>query len=592
MTRTALVLAAHGANADEGVNRQVEGFAAKLRAMNLCDKVVCGFHQGTPTFSEVLDRLDADDVVVVPVMTSDGYYSDTVLPRELRNNRRFAEVTIRQTPPLGTHPRLIDVAVRRIHRALHDFDLDAAATAVAVVGHGTPKHPRSRDATLSLAAALENASVCAEVVSAFLDDEPCVEDTAARVTSPNVVVLPFLIAGGPHATDDIPRRIGLRIPASATPPFVDRRDRGTWICEAAIGTDPAIVDIIVDLVRPYLAPSQRNMKGLASCPALRGPHEGFERRDKSNSLLRLGTRASPLALWQADHVSHLLKAMGAEVRMVPLSTSGDRRLDVAIAELSSDSPFTDDIDEALLSERIDLAVHSLKDLPIDLADGLVVAAVLARGDATESLVSRDGLTLDRLPPGSLIGTSSPRRRAQLLALRPDLRPVPLRGPVDDRIRQVQRGDFAAAVLATAGLERLGRLDVITERFSIERFMPAPAQGAMAVTVRENDLRTQGLVKHLDDLRTRHAARAELQLLRPYEPSRDWALAAYATVTERNVLLRGRLLSLEGTRVHDLVVTAAGPDEAARLGLARLAAASACGLGIHQSKATSLLSRER
>lgn len=264
-------------------------------------------------------------------------------------------------------------------------------------------------------------------------------------------------------------------------------------------------------------------------------------------LPRLGTRRSPLALWQARHVAQKLLELGVEVELVPMAASGDLILNLAIRDLPSNAPFTDVLDTALLAGSIEMAVHSLKDLPIELPEPMVIAAVLPRGEVTESLVSFNRLTLAELPAGTTVGTSSLRRQAQLLNLRPDLVPVPLRGPVDERVQQVRRGTLTAAVLATAGLQRLDLLDEAAEQFSLDRFLPAPAQGALAVTVRADDETTREMVARLNDRAASLATQAELELFRPFEASRTWAIAAHARfdVDHERIHLRGRLISADG-----------------------------------------------
>lgn len=232
------------------------------------------------------------------------------------------------------------------------------------------------------------------------------------------------------------------------------------------------------------------------------------------------------------------------VEIVQIGTSGDRDLSRPIASLPSDSPFTDDIEAALMLGDIDLAVHSLKDLPVQPAAGLTIAAVLERGDPAETLVSRDNLTLEQLPAGACVGTSSPRRAAQILRLRPDLRPTTIRGPVEDRVRQVREGKFDAAILAAAGLERLGLLHEAAQRFDVSDFVPAPGQATLAVQTREDDAAATAHVDSLEHVATRRANMAELEFLRPYEHEDAFAVAAHAIVGS-TVRLHACVLSLDG-----------------------------------------------
>jgi hydroxymethylbilane synthase len=226
-------------------------------------------------------------------------------------------------------------------------------------------------------------------------------------------------------------------------------------------------------------------------------------------LLRIGTRGSALARAQASEVAALLRARWphVELRTVFIEASGDADLATPFAALAPDA-FTDRIEQALRDGEIDVAVHSWKDLPPVAASDLRVAAVPVRADAREALVSRDGATLDRLPPGAAIGTSSERRMATLRQLRPDCRLLPIRGPVDDRLAQVARGDFDAAIFAVAGLVRLGLGHRITEYLDPVRFPPAAGQGALAVQCRAADDRTRRLVAAIDDAGLHAAVLAE------------------------------------------------------------------------------------
>jgi len=247
MKRTALVLAAHGSRHEPAVNAQVRAWADAIAARALFDDVVVAFEQGNPPFSAVLDQLTATEATVVPVMTSVGYYSDTVLPRELARNRRYAEIVLHRTAPLGTHASLVDIIADRVQALYSRFALSADQTSLAVVGHGTPRHTRSRDATRDLAAWLRRMRIADEVVAAFLDDAPPVDSILKRVGRSNVVVAPFLIGVGPHAVRDIPRRIGLVVSEGGEPPFSGRVGGRFVVCDAPVGSDPRIVDLIVEL---------------------------------------------------------------------------------------------------------------------------------------------------------------------------------------------------------------------------------------------------------------------------------------------------------------------------------------------------------
>jgi hydroxymethylbilane synthase len=227
----------------------------------------------------------------------------------------------------------------------------------------------------------------------------------------------------------------------------------------------------------------------------------------------IGTRGSALARWQAEHVAAALgSASGVTARLELIVTEGDRFQSGPLVEVGGKGVWVKDIEQALLEGRVDLAVHSLKDVPAALAPGLALGAILPRADARDALVSRDGARLDALAPGARVGTSSLRRVCQLLALRPDLRIEVLRGNVDTRLRKVATGVVDAAVLACAGLERLGFSDRIAERFEPDRMLPAIGQGALAIEIRAGDERAAALVRPLADAAAEIEVAAERALL--------------------------------------------------------------------------------
>ncbi|REK17978.1 MAG: hydroxymethylbilane synthase [Planctomycetota bacterium] len=228
--------------------------------------------------------------------------------------------------------------------------------------------------------------------------------------------------------------------------------------------------------------------------------------------LRLGTRASALARWQADWVAAALRAQGRQVELVPISTRGDTERSVAIGQLGSPGVFTKELQRALLEERIDLAVHSLKDLPTEPVEGLALCAVPERESPRDALVSRQGLALASLPAGAKVGTGSLRRRAQLLHARSDLDVQGVRGNVDTRLEKLAAGEYDALVLAHAGLKRLGREAAITELLSPEVMLPAVGQGALGIETRREDAATREALAPLDHEPTHAACRAERTLL--------------------------------------------------------------------------------
>ena len=247
------------------------------------------------------------------------------------------------------------------------------------------------------------------------------------------------------------------------------------------------------------------------------------------SVLRLGTRRSLLATTQAGQVADALRARGHEVEIVEITTEGDRDRATPLRELGGTGVFVSALRDALREGLVDLAVHSLKDIPTAPEADLVVAAMPRREDPRDALVARDGLTLGELPSGSVVGTGSPRRRAQLAALGLGLEIVDLRGNVDTRLAAVDSGRCDAIILAAAGLRRLGRQAVITEFLDPIQMLPAPGQGVLALEVRADDPRTRDIVSALDDEDSRAAATAERALLATLEAGCSAPVGALAEV---------------------------------------------------------------
>jgi hydroxymethylbilane synthase len=291
-----------------------------------------------------------------------------------------------------------------------------------------------------------------------------------------------------------------------------------------------------------------------------------------SSRLRLGTRASLLAMTQSRWVADRLSAaLGREVELVEVSTTGDQN-DAPLAQLGGTGVFVSALREALLEGRIDVAVHSLKDLPTGSAAGLVLAAVPLREDPRDVVVARDKLTLGELPVGSRVGTGSPRRAAQLRALGLGLEIVDIRGNVDTRIRKVREGAYDAVLLARAGLARIGRLEEATEVLDPLQMLPAPGQGALAVETRDDEVAAE--VATLDDVRTRVAVTAERAVLATLEGGCAAPVGALAEVAEgehdEELWVRAVALSPDGTLAVRMSATG-DPADAAGVG-SRLASA--------------------
>ena len=267
--------------------------------------------------------------------------------------------------------------------------------------------------------------------------------------------------------------------------------------------------------------------------------------------LRIATRKSPLALWQAEHVAALLRRAhgGLEIELVPLVTQGDRIQDRSLAAVGGKGLFIKELEVALESDRADIAVHSMKDLPGDLPEGLIIAAVLERADARDALLSAAAAAgIGDLPRGARVGTSSVRRQAQLLAARPDLRIQTLRGNVDTRLRRLDGGDLDAIVLACAGLIRLGLEARITARLDPKICLPAVAQGVIGIECRGADVRTLALVSVLNHDATRRTTDAERAFAHRLGGSCQSPIAAHARLEGERLMLDGLVAEPDGTRL--------------------------------------------
>jgi len=224
--------------------------------------------------------------------------------------------------------------------------------------------------------------------------------------------------------------------------------------------------------------------------------------------LRIGSRGSQLALWQANHIAACLRTRGHSVQIEIIKTTGDKLQEVTFAQVGSKGMFTKEIEEALAEGRVDLAVHSLKDLPTELPEPFRLAATPKRVDPRDVLVAVKYNSLHALPRGAVVGTSSQRRRAQLLALRPDIKAVEFRGNVDTRLRKLEEGQVDAILLAAAGLDRLEKAEWVRERFEPHHFCPAAGQGSLGIETRKDDATTLAAISFLDDAATCYAVTAE------------------------------------------------------------------------------------
>ena len=264
-------------------------------------------------------------------------------------------------------------------------------------------------------------------------------------------------------------------------------------------------------------------------------------------VVRIGTRASALALWQTEWVVDRLRSLHPHVRfeIVEIRTTGDRVRDRPLFQAGSVGLFVKELEAALIDGEIDVAVHSLKDMPSRVTPGLAIAAVPEREDPRDALVSRLGLTIDALPQGARVGTSSRRRAAQLLALRPDLEILDIRGNVDTRLRKAEAEPYDATVLAVAGLVRLGREGRITQVIPPEVMLPPAGQGALAVEIRADDEETHALAAALDHRETRQAVTAERAFMARLGGGCHVPIGAYAVVDQDHLWFRGLVSSIDG-----------------------------------------------
>jgi len=263
--------------------------------------------------------------------------------------------------------------------------------------------------------------------------------------------------------------------------------------------------------------------------------------------LNFATRSSALARWQTARVIQLLQAVHPELEYVEqvISTTGDRDLNIPLHEIGSKGVFTSELEQALLTGKADVAVHSLKDLPVEETPGISIAAIPERDAVFDVLVSTSAWTLSTLPDGARVGTSSLRRSSQLLARRPDLSILPLRGNVDTRLKRLWSGEYDAIILAQAGLTRLGLQAHISEVFSLEMMLPAPGQGALAVQCRSDDIETRELLTSIHDPLTAAAIQAERAFLSGLGSGCSLPVAAFAEKNNGSIILTAAVISPDG-----------------------------------------------
>ncbi len=270
----------------------------------------------------------------------------------------------------------------------------------------------------------------------------------------------------------------------------------------------------------------------------------------NHNTVTIGTRGSQLALWQTEWVREQLTGLYPQLtcQVKTVKTIGDKILDVPLAKIGDKGLFTKELDVALLNGEIDLAVHSLKDLPTQLPDGIVIAAITERWDPRDSLITKTGFTFRELPPGAVVATGSLRRRAQVLHHRPDVQIVELRGNLNTRFRKFDENSWDAMILATAGVERLGWSDRISEKISTELILPAVGQGAFGVVCRANDEKMLNLLAPLNHLSSRLATLAERSLMRTLEGGCQIPIGALGILEDGQLSLAGCIGSLDGKQL--------------------------------------------
>ena len=262
--------------------------------------------------------------------------------------------------------------------------------------------------------------------------------------------------------------------------------------------------------------------------------------------LKIGSRGSQLALWQANHIAAHLRERGQEAEIKIIHTTGDKITDVALAKVGTKGMFTKEIEEALATGEIDLAIHSLKDLPTELSEQFEIAAILAREDPRDALCSKNFASIAELPNGARVGTSSLRREAQLRAIRPDVVVHPLRGNVDTRLRKLESAEYDAIILAAAGLRRLGRTESMRQIIAVEVMCPAAGQGALAVETRAGDGSVRDAISFLDDQDARMETTCERALLEKMGGGCQVPIGARAKVHDGNLQLEAVVASPDGT----------------------------------------------
>jgi hydroxymethylbilane synthase len=286
------------------------------------------------------------------------------------------------------------------------------------------------------------------------------------------------------------------------------------------------------------------------------------------TVIRIATRKSPLAMWQAEHVKLQLLKLYPEltIEFVGITTEADKFLDVPLSQMGGKGSFVKELETSLLEHRADIAVHSIKDMPANLPDGLLLAVICERDDPRDTFISNHFNHVAKLPQQAAVGTSSLRRQAQLAALRPDLRILPLRGNVGTRLEKLDRGEFSAIILAAAGLKRLNQLHLVRSYFDPKKFVPAIGQGAIGIECRTDDPETLAIIKPLDHTLTRVCVTAERSMNAQFGGNCYTPIAAYATLENNRLLLHGLIGKTDGSVMLNSIKSDL-PEKAEQLGIA-------------------------
>ncbi len=286
----------------------------------------------------------------------------------------------------------------------------------------------------------------------------------------------------------------------------------------------------------------------------------------TDSTLRIATRKSPLALWQANHVRDALLARHAdlEIELVTMTTQGDKILDTPLAKVGGKGLFVKELETGMLEGRADLAVHSMKDVPVAFPEGLGLAAILPREDPRDALISNEYSSIEALPQGARVGTSSLRRQCQLRRLRPDLQVLDLRGNVNTRLAKLDNGDYDAILLAAAGVKRMGWEARISELLAPEQFIPAIGQGAIGIEIRVDDERVRTMIEGLNDDQTAIRLRAERALNEALQGGCQVPIAGYSEISHGVIVLRALVGRPDGSEMVQGVISGR-PDDAEELG---------------------------